>query len=169
MIEVRGTENTNTGATTRVLACLPYLLPLLDNGKDYAKFFPFQLQQVSVLFNSVPFAGLLVFIIFSLFSRDFKLPRLVRFSFQQAMYLDVALLLPALVRVLPDLPGPAFMEPMSTSAYADFLRHLLELGSDAAFIAFAAAVFYAVFTNLVTGELPNGIPYIGSEVEKQIQ
>jgi len=92
-------------AGDRLLALGPYLLPLLDS-LDYGRALlpdsaPFSAAlQLSRAFAAVPFSGLGAFWLLSVWVRDPALNRLVRFNIQQAILLDVALVLPGLAGLL---------------------------------------------------------------------
>ena len=90
----------------RVFATLPYFLPFIDGfqygiyvfnnvpgGLEFAKtVLPFV-----IAFNSLPFAGIITFIGLSVFTRPSSgLSRFVRFNIQQALVLDILLIVPSL-------------------------------------------------------------------------
>lgn len=84
-------------------ACLPYVLPILDGietGKNVYEVFPVVGQvlygvfgSTLAVFTNVPFLSFGVFIALTFAARNQELPRLVRFSIQQAILLDIGLII----------------------------------------------------------------------------
>lgn len=152
--------NSDDGPATRALACLPYILPLLD-GAGYGQYLLGNspvgafLGPLVFAFRSLPFAGLAAFLIFGNLSRNLSLPKLLRFSFQHAIYIDIALFFPGLFAMLP--LGP------------DLQAQLAEPGADAVFVALCAALAYSVLGTILTGKPPNKIPIIGETAERNIR
>ena len=98
------------GTTTvkdRVFACLPYLLPLISAlpfGIHLFQQFPalqvlfLPLQPVLIIYNAIPFAGLVVFfLLFLLVVRNERIAHFIRFNTMQAILLDILLVLCSLV------------------------------------------------------------------------
>jgi hypothetical protein len=98
------------GTTTvkdRVFACLPYLLPLISAlpfGSFLFRQFPalqvllLPLQPVLIIYNAIPFAGLVVFfLLFLLVVRNERIAHFIRFNTMQAILLDIVLVLLSLV------------------------------------------------------------------------
>ena len=98
------------GTTTvkdRIFACLPYLLPLISAipfGSFLFRQFPalqlllLPLQPVLVIYNAIPFAGLVVFfLLFLLVVRNERIAHFIRFNTMQAILLDIVLVLLSLV------------------------------------------------------------------------
>ena len=89
----------------RAAAATVYILPLLD-GFRYGSFIYANVPAVgnaaySVLpfvnaFQSLPFAGLILFVGLSTFTRNTGLSRFVRFNIQQALLLDILLVIPGI-------------------------------------------------------------------------
>ncbi|PRW39238.1 TIC 20- chloroplastic [Chlorella sorokiniana] len=111
-------RNSSPEIPDRVVAAIPYLIPLLD-GLRYGKFFLVQFPQFSTLllpleplirlYFSVPFAGLVVF--FAVYLGIINNPnftRYVRYNAMQAILLDIILILPGLIEsiVRPPMGGP---------------------------------------------------------------
>ena len=98
------------GSTTvkdRIFASLPYLLPIIS-GLPFGSFlfrqfpalgvFLIPLQPVLLIYNSVPFAGLIIFfLLFLLVVRNEKIAHFIRFNTMQAILLDILLVLCSLV------------------------------------------------------------------------
>ena len=91
----------------RVVALLPYLVPLLD-GLRYSRFFFAQfpqaifllqpLQPLASVYFRIPFAGMISFFaIYMGIAENRNLSRFVRFNGMQAIILDVCLVLPGMV------------------------------------------------------------------------
>lgn len=144
----------------RLFACLPYLLPVLD-GFSYGAYV---YANVPVLgdaavaaapavgaFQSSPFSGFILFIGLSIFTRNAALPRFVRFNIQQALLLDIAL-------IIPGLFGPV----------GNILpRELTILGCNTVFYFWVLVVAYSLFCN-VRGKTPDQVPVLSDAAAMQI-
>ena len=146
----------------RLVACLPYLLPLAD-GAEFGNYiyqrFPFlgTLERATVqplvnLFHAIPFSSLIIFIGFSFAARQPSLSRFIRFNIQQAILIDIALIFPSL------FGGAANELP----------RYLVEPATNFVFYAFAATIIYCFFSNLALGREPNEIPVVSSAANQQL-
>ena len=105
----------------RVVAFLPYLVPLLD-GLRYSRFFFAQfpqaifllqpLQPLASMYFRIPFAGMISFFaIYMGIAENRTLSRFVRFNGMQAIILDVCLVLPGMIEYVLSpgrLSGVAF-------------------------------------------------------------
>ena len=91
----------------RIVALLPYLVPLLD-GLRYSRFFFSQfpqaivlltpLQPIASMYFRIPFAGLISFFaIYMGMAENRSLSRFVRFNAMQAIILDICLVLPGMI------------------------------------------------------------------------
>eukprot|EP00887_Chlorella_sp_A99_P002307 scaffold10.g2307.t1 len=100
-------SNGNPEIPDRVVASLPYLLPMFD-GLRYGKFALMQFPQLGAVFVpleplarlyfSVPFAGLVSFFIVYLgVVNNTRWSRFVRYNAMQAILLDVLLIVPGVV------------------------------------------------------------------------
>ena len=154
-------SNSEIEGPDRVLSCLPYLIPLLD-GERYGRFLFYAipaLGQVDFLllgpfkaiYSSIPFAQIIAFVALSTLSRNPDLPRSLRFNMQQALLLDIALILPSL---LGQLPFP--MPPI-----------LAQSGSNFVYIAMIGSVGYSLVSNL-TGKVPDKIPIVSEAAGSSI-
>lgn len=154
-------SNSEIEGPDRVLSCLPYLIPLLD-GERYGRFLFYAipaLGQVDFLllgpfkaiYSSIPFAQIIAFLALSVLSRNPDLPRPLRFNMQQALLLDIALILPSL---LGQLPFP--MPPI-----------LAQSGSNFVYIAMIGSVGYSLVSNL-TGKVPDKIPIVSEAAGSSI-
>nr|AUO68228.1 Tic20-like protein [Saccharina japonica] len=153
----------NDGPATpadKALSALPYLLPLVD-GISFAGHlfgaFPEQtawaqpLAAVLLALRSLPFATLVGFFSLSALSGNPQVNKLVRFNMQQAINLDIALIVPGVLGALASVS-------LGQDAYK--LVPLAEAGSDVVFVAMLAAVAYSVVTSS-TGSFPNKLPLLG--------
>ncbi|CAN0365612.1 unnamed protein product, partial [Scytosiphon promiscuus] len=147
-------------ATDKALSALPYLLPLADGVIFSAHLFgafPEQtawaqpLALVLLALRSLPFANLIGFFGLSIGSSNPKINKLVRFNMQQAINLDIALILPGVL-------GAITAAALGQDAYK--LGPLANAGSDVVFVALLAAVAYSVGTS-ATGAFPNKLPLLG--------
>eukprot|EP00315_Gephyrocapsa_oceanica_P014064 CAMPEP_0185349320 /NCGR_PEP_ID=MMETSP1364-20130426/2250_1 /TAXON_ID=38817 /ORGANISM="Gephyrocapsa oceanica, Strain RCC1303" /LENGTH=230 /DNA_ID=CAMNT_0027948811 /DNA_START=11 /DNA_END=703 /DNA_ORIENTATION=- len=148
-------------AVERVFATLPYVLPFLD-GFQYGLYvfnnvpggvgFAEAVLPLVIAFNSLPFSGIIFFIGLSFFTRpDSGLSRFVRFNIQQALVLDILLIIPSL------FSGAAGMVPSSVAI----------IGSNFVFYTMALVVTYALYSN-ARGELPDQVPVISEAAGLQI-
>ena len=147
----------------RLLSCLPYLLPLLE-GDRYGRYlfraFPplgvadaVLLGPFHLVYEAIPFSGLILFFGLTILSRNADIPRSVRFNMQQAVLLDIGLIFPSL---LGQLVGSLVLP-----------RVLVESGNNFIFYCLVASVGYALVSN-ATGKLPNSIPILSEAAETQI-
>ena len=146
-------------AADKALSALPYLLPLVD-GISFAGHlfgaFPEQtawaqpLAAVLLALRSLPFATLVGFFSLSALSSNPQVNKLVRFNMQQAINLDIALIVPGVLGALASVS-------LGQDAYK--LVPLAGAGSDVVFVAMLAAVLYSVVTSS-TGSFPNKLPLL---------
>lgn len=146
-------ETTKLPPFGRILAVLPYIVPLLDG----ASFAPAQdpwipLMQVAQLYYSIPFGTLGFFIALSVLSQNFDLPYALRFNMRQAIMLDITISLPSLLSSLV-----AFLT--QSSGFPQELNTLV-------FYIALLSIVYCAGANLV-GVLPKGIPLISEAADKQ--
>ena len=149
---------------SRALACLPYLLPMSDVvpfGQYVINEFPLialpllPFAPFVALLNSIPFGGFIVFIALSTGSRNPQFPRFVRFSMQQAVLLDIALIFPQLFQSLFGATSLKVPEAV------------IEPASSFVFFAIFVGVLYSCGSNLL-GKAPTGIPVISQAAEQSI-
>lgn len=144
----------------RLLACLCYILPALD-GFNYGAYVYANVPIIGNLavqvlpfvntFNSIPFSGLVLFFGLSFFTRNTGLPRFVRFNIQQAILLDIVLIIPGLLSPATNL----------------FPRDLQIIGNNFVFYFWVLVVGYACYSN-VKGETPDKVPIISDAASMQI-
>ena len=151
-------------ATTsdRIFASLPYLLPLIDGivfGRYLFNQFPAvgvvfsPLLPLVVIYNSIPFIGLIVFFaLFLLVIRNENISHFIRFNTMQAILLDIVIFLFSLVlQILMPIPSAGFA---------------IETLTNTLFLGMVAAVVYAVVQSLL-GRYAE-IPAISDAVRMQV-
>ena len=144
----------------RLIASGVYLLPFLD-GFPYGLFVyktvpgvgdaAFALLPLVNAFQSVPFAGLILFFTLSYFARSQNLSRFVRFNIQQAILLDIVLIIPGF------LQGATRMFPPEINA----------MGSNFVFYTMALTIGYSIFCN-AQGKTPDQVPVLSDAAAMQI-
>lgn len=108
------------------------------------------------LIQGIPFGGFILFLALSFGSRQpDKFSSFVRFNFQQAILIDIALIFPSLIS---SITGPIFgkMDP-----------NIVEPGSNFVFYFVLASVAYSVGSNAL-GKLPDGLPVISDAAKQSI-
>mmetsp|Transcript_17434 Transcript_17434/g.22614 ORF Transcript_17434/g.22614 Transcript_17434/m.22614 type:complete len:175 (+) Transcript_17434:125-649(+) len=88
----------------RIFSLLPYMLPILDGVEFgtfiYQRFPAYKMAVIGILgtpmaiFRAIPFSTLIFFFGLSFLSRNPNISRTVRFNMQQAILLDIALIIP---------------------------------------------------------------------------
>ena len=151
----------------KVLSILPYLFPLLD-GLQFAAPIIFKnadnpLAQIAAivyaLYRSIPFGGFIAFFALNFLSGNPTINRLIRFNMQQAIFLDIALFIPALLGTVVTLVG--------STAGVGLPPVVAELGSDFLFGGVLLSVTYASISSLL-GQTPDKIPFISEAVERRM-
>lgn len=155
--EIRGPD--------RLKSCIPYVLPLID-GDAFGSYLYERVPPLGALdyvflrpiVDGCHAAPLLIIVLFAAFALGPRLTnqsREVRFNAQQAVLLDVALLVPNLIaEAVGETDGQvprAVLEPASTLVW----------------YALATAVAYCVTSNL-RGKKPDGIPFVSGVAEYAI-
>jgi len=150
----------------RLLACVPYVLPLSD-ALPYGQYVGADFPEVAgivvlpyapflALLKTIPFdlGGIICFVALATLSRNTEYPRFLRFSMQQAILLDIALIFP---QILAGIFGnslklpPAIAEPAATTI----------------FFAIAGAILYSCQANL-RNKTPDGIPIISEAASRSL-
>lgn len=153
--------NDDRGQTTRILACLTYLLTLSDGFKlviPISVMFPplaIMLAPVGIValaLNAIPFGSLICFVLFITLAQNKEIPRLVRFNLEQAVLLDVALIVPNLLVTGLTLTGGVDAVPLVGALF---------------FFALLAVCVYCVNSTL-GGKEPDGIPVISNATKNVI-
>jgi len=158
----RRTDVEENDAGTKILAALAYLLPLAE-GLQFALpllqmapalsllFAPIIL--VNFLLTSIPFGGLILIIIFITAAQNRELPRMLRFNLEQAVLLDIALILPSLLFAGASTTGDA------------------NLALSVAVLSFTLLFFVAtwcILKILLRDEIPDDIPVISNAAKNFI-
>lgn len=144
----------------KAAAASAYVLPLLD-GFPYGVYVyqnvepvgnvAFSLLPYVNAFQSLPFAGLILFFGLSFFTRNQGLSRFVRFNIQQALILDITLLIPGFFG-------------SSANMFPDFLQ---AMGSNFVFYLCVLVVGYS-WASIATGSTPDRVPIISEAASQQI-
>ena len=144
----------------RAFAAVVYILPVLD-GFVYGNYIyqtvppvgdvAFQILPFVNAFQSLPFAGLILFIGLSTFTRNQGLSRFVRFNIQQALLLDILLIIPGV------LGGATRMFP----------AELQVVGSNFVFYVMALVVSYS-WVQIAQGRNPDQVPILSEAAALQI-
>lgn len=153
----------------RVFSIMPFVLPVLD-ALPYAGYIiqDYKLDNnpivaafayLYVLYQTVPFSGLIAFFLFNLLSTNLSLNRLVRYNIQLAIFLDIALIFPGIIGVFAEL-GTKFLGVELSPAVAD-------LASDVTFISFISVISYATISSLF-GIEPDKIPIITERIKQRV-
>lgn len=147
----------------RFLACLPYLLPLLD-GLVFGRFFLAQFPALAVvllpilpiaqLYNSFPFAPIIIFFaLFLLVVRNENINHFIRFNAMQAILLDIIVFLCSIVLNL-------FGGALGTGLLMETLFNVV-------FFGLIAAIVYSV-AQCIMGRYAE-IPTISEAVHMQVR
>lgn len=105
------------------------------------------------IYHSVPFLGLILFVVLSFGSRNTDMARGVRFNAQQAILIDIAL-------IFPEILGSAM-------ASQPIPRYLVEPATNFVYYTYMAMIIYSVASNL-SGKKPNQIPVISEAAEMAV-
>lgn len=154
------------GSTTiwhRILACLPYILPLVES-KDFGDYLfrdfpPLQLllYPLSPFLNliSLPFAGLIIFfVLFLLVVRNERIPHFIRFNTMQAILIDILVILCQVVATY-------VLKPV---IQIDFILQTL---FTTVFLGVVATISYSIFQS-VRGNYAE-IPTLSDAVHMQVR
>ena len=150
----------------RIKGCIPYMLPLID-GDMFGKYLYQRVPPLGTLdhiflaplvesFQKIPFLGLILFLVLSLgTARNYSMSRNLRFNAQQAIMIDIFLILPSIFKdgmVDPEtgslIISQSIVEPFYTTVYYTYM----------------AMVIYSVSSNL-RGIKPSQIPYLSNWAE----
>lgn len=151
----------------RIVSTLPYLFPLLDMVQYGSYLINTELDNPLVatltvlygIYQTVPFSGLIAFFALSALSNNMRLNRLVRFNIQQAIFLDIALIIPGILGGVSGvlIPYLGLEVPPFVSIYA----------STFTFFLFSAAIIYSLVSS-VSGITPDKIPFVSERVEIRV-
>ena len=151
------TEDDEIQGLDRFKSCVPYILPLID-GHHFAQYiclrFPiigtidsFTVGPLADIADSIPFASLILFLILSLGTRNPEMSKSLRFNAQQAVLIDVSL-------ILPELTASAFG---TIKEFAPFYEPM----SNFTTYYYLTLVIYSIASN-IRGQKPNQIPYLSN-------
>jgi hypothetical protein len=153
----------------KLVSILPFLLPFLDSLPYGLNFIvgshldtnPFVavLGFLYILYQRVPFSGLIAFFLFNIFSSNLQLNRLVRYNIQLAIYLDIALILPGIVGSLSEAIAKAMQFSVPTE--------VAEVASTATFLLFSSIIAYAIISSII-GKEADKIPFITDRIKERV-
>jgi hypothetical protein len=156
--------------TDKLLSLLPYLLPLLDvlpyGGKLIDSWNPepnpllLILGVIYQLYTTIPFSGLILFFGFNLVSNNLQLNRLVRFNIQQAILLDISLIIPGIIGSICEIV-------YKQTSGNDVPVSVEQASSAVTFLLVAVAIGYSVIST-VAGQEPDKLPFISSRVKQRV-
>lgn len=150
-------------ATTsdRLVSMLPYIFPTLDALQYCGPLLPPDAPQTKFfitalsLYNQIPFGGLIAFFALSALANDLKLNRLVRYNMQQAILLDIGLILPGFFGGFVNVLAP------------DLDPSIVAAGSNLILIPFTVVILYSVLSSAL-GIEPNKVPFLSARVLARI-
>jgi hypothetical protein len=150
------------------VSLIPYLFPLVDSiqfgqymlNKEIDTPLVGFVTTVYAIYQAVPFSGLFAFFALNFLSGNMALNRLVRFNMQQAILVDIALIIPGLLGglatyILPNVLGIPIQPEMVVQA------------STLTFLLTSAVIIYSCASSLA-GQVPDKIPIISERVEKRV-
>lgn len=153
----------------KLLSVLPYLLPLLDALPYGGKFIiDLHLDQnplfsfAGVLFyvyQQIPFSGLIAFFVFNLFSTNLQLNRIIRWNIQQAILLDIALIIPSFIG--------SFVTVLANINHIEIPADISGNLAAAVYLIFTISIVYCMVASALGIEV-NNIPIISDQVRKRV-
>lgn len=153
--------------TDKFVSIIPYLFPLLD-GLQYGKYFlndsgdnPLVviLAVIYTLYRSIPFGGFIAFFALNILSGNLQINRLIRYNMQQAIFVDIALILPGLFTGLFSVLAGA------AGADVGVPESLRVVATDAVFVSLILVLAYCSVSS-VLGIEPNKLPLISERVSR---
>ena len=154
----------------RVVSLLPYLLPLADaipyskefilgNNLQYDNIVFEFAYSIFVIYQTIPFSGLIAFFLLDLLTNNLKLNRLIRFNMQQAIFFDIALIFPGVLGSVVSLmvSQTDFVIPLSIGT----------VGSTATFLLVSLGIIYSLASSLL-GVIPDKIPIISDRAKLRV-
>ena len=154
----------------RVVSLLPYLLPLADaipyskefilgNNLQYDNIVFEFAYSIFVIYQTIPFSGLIAFFLLDLLTNNLKLNRLIRFNMQQAIFFDIALIFPGVLGSVVSLmvSQTDFVIPPSIGT----------VGSTATFLLVSLGIIYSLASSLL-GVIPDKIPIISDRAKLRV-
>lgn len=147
-------DSEDGGIQGRVLACLPYLLPLVDGiqfGGPAIDLVPAvypilaAFSPLMALKSAIPFGTFIFLVAFQFLCRNSELPGLLRYNLRQACVIDILILLPDFITGFTGFQLPGADLPL-------FILMVLSVG------------YSVVLTSL--GKLPNSLGFISDATER---
>jgi len=152
----------------KLISIIPYLFPLLD-GLQYGRFILGQedsgnpvvvvLAILYTLYQRIPFSGFVAFLSLSFLSGNLRLNRLIRYNMQQAIFVDIWLIVPGLLSGIYGLG--------MTALKAESPAGLGEIGNDAIFVILLLVLAYCTGSSLL-GVAPDKLPFISQAVSDRM-
>lgn len=162
-------NNAPPSASDRILSILPLILPILDSlpyGKSLIADFDLQSNPIVdsfaflyLLYQTIPFSGLIAFFLFNSLSSNLRLNRLVRYNIQLAIFLDIALIIPGILITTISSGGNlfGFQIPPDITNFASMVT----------FVASLSVSSYVVVSSLLGKEV-NYIPLISDRIRQRV-
>lgn len=156
----------NEDVSDRVIAALPYLVPLLD-GLRYGRFFFMQnpsiaqvvllpLEPLIRIYTTVPYASLIAFFgIYLGIINNYKFTRFVRFNAMQAIVLNILLIVPSILESVFRPPAGGIGLQLYINLYT------------AIFLFIFVCVSYAIVSCLAGKQV--SLPIVGEAADRQIR
>lgn len=154
----------------KIVSLLPYLLPLADvlpyskefivgnNLESNNLIFEFA-SGVFLLYQSIPFSGLVAFFLLNILTNNLKLNRLIRFNMQQAIFFDIALIFPGLFGSIGTI--------IAKQGEFEIPKLIGDLGSTATFLIISAGIIYSMGSSLL-GIVPDKVPIISDRAKLRV-
>jgi hypothetical protein len=151
----------------KIVSALPYLFPLLDS-LQFGRFLLAEhtdnpvvniLGLMYTVYRSIPLSGLLAYVGLTFLSSRPKINKLVRFNAEQAVFVDIALILPGLLAAATGF--------IASGAGYEIPPVVAELGSDAVFGAVLLTIAYASVSSAL-GVAPDKIPFISQYTKNRM-
>jgi len=152
--------------TDKIISIIPYLFPLMD-GLQYGRFLLGNgedgnpiiaiLAVLYTLYRNIPFSGFVAFFALNFLSGNLQINRLIRYNMQQAIFVDIALILPGL------FTGLAAVVAGAAGVNLGIPEVVGQLGTDAVFVTLLLVLGYCAVSSLL-GIEPNKIPLISDRV-----
>lgn len=154
----------------KFVSLLPYLLPLADvlpyskefivgNNLQFNNLIFEFASSVFLVYQAIPFSGLVAFFLLNILTNNLKLNRLVRFNMQQAIFFDIALIFPGLFGSVATV--------VATQGNFEIPKSLVDNGSTATFLVISAGIIYSMISSLL-GIIPDKVPFISDRAKLRV-
>lgn len=152
----------------KIVSLIPYLFPLVDSiqygiymfSKEEGNPIVSFVVTIYAIYQAIPFSGLFAFFALSFLSGNMRLNRLIRFNMQQAILIDIALIIPGLVGGLATYCLPTFLNIPIT-------QEMIATSSTLTFLLCSAMIIYSMISSLL-GIAPDKIPFISDRVQQRV-